>query len=95
MWNKKRAVPPCHSLTNERSNTGIRPLEDKTKSRREESNLRPTVYETVALPLSYAGMLQAGRSIPLATHPINRDNRPHGRTHDSRRTGGVCSQAPQ
>ena len=24
-------------------------------SRREESNLRPTVYETVALPLSYAG----------------------------------------
>ena len=25
------------------------------KSRREESNLRPTVYETVALPLSYAG----------------------------------------
>ncbi len=26
-----------------------------TLSRREESNLRPTVYETVALPLSYAG----------------------------------------
>lgn len=28
-------------------------------SRREESNLRPTVYETVALPLSYAGVLNA------------------------------------
>ena len=25
------------------------------KSRREESNLRPMVYETIALPLSYAG----------------------------------------
>ena len=26
-------------------------------SRREELNLRPTVYETVALPLSYAGSI--------------------------------------
>lgn len=27
----------------------------KEVSRREESNLRPMVYETIALPLSYAG----------------------------------------
>jgi hypothetical protein len=27
----------------------------KHKSQREESNLRPMVYETIALPLSYAG----------------------------------------
>lgn len=30
-----------------------------TNSRREDLNLRPTVYETVALPLSYAGSIIA------------------------------------
>ena len=37
--------------SNQRLNTEI------TLSRREGLNLRPTVYETVALPLSYAGSI--------------------------------------
>src|SRR6266571_4411124 len=32
-------------------------------SRRWDSNPRPTVYETVALPLSYFGSIEAGRSL--------------------------------
>ena len=32
----------------------------KEVSRREESNLRPMVYETIALPLSYAGVTMRG-----------------------------------
>ncbi len=44
-------------------------------SRREELNLRPTVYETVALPLSYAGSIIRIIAVPEYSINWRRDGR--------------------
>ncbi len=62
----------------------------RSLSRREELNPRPTVYETVALPLSYAGIIM--RIIALHLRGINR--RENGWTwyrRRNRRDEGCCA----